>query len=434
MVWIKVCVYFCHHFQLLHLVFLYNIFIFLFQSVIHIAAVWNGRAKQWLVGRKNTWQDLEEKILKNDRIIWIHASSAGEFEQAKPMIEKLKTVYPSHKILISFFSPSGYNIARTYTKADYIFYLPLDTAHNAKRFIKVVNPRLAIFIKYDFWYHYLNSLHQMQVPLLLVSAVFRKNQAFFKWYGGFYRKMLFYFNQIFVQDEDSLELLQNTGLKNSQLSGDTRFDRVIEIAENFQEIPLIKEFLSGNKAIVAGSTWSGDEKLLKDAFVSLSTIKLILAPHEINTPHIKQIQDDFPKAVLYSEIKNNPSHSADKRVLIIDNVGILSRLYYYATIAFIGGGFTKDGIHNCLEAAVYGKPVVFGTNYEKYREAKELIETGGAFSVSTPVEFAKLIQSLLMEDKFYEEARTRAYTYITQQRGATKKIMNYIQENRLLTN
>jgi 3-deoxy-D-manno-octulosonic-acid transferase len=434
MVWIKVCLYFCdHQLQSLYLVFLYNIFIFLLKSGIQIAATWNDKAKQWLTGRKKIWQELEEKNVNNESIIWIHASSAGEFEQAKPVIEKLKLSYPSYKVLVSFFSPSGYNVAGNYSGAEYIFYLPVDTAANAQRFIKLINPRLVVFIKYDFWYHYLNTLYKMQIPLLLVSAVFRQQQSFFKWYGGFYKSMLSYFKQLFVQDKESLQLLQKNGFNNSQLSGDTRFDRVAEIVGNFKEVPLIKEFIGTNKVIVAGSTWPDDEKLLKDSLPSLPNLKLILAPHEIHSQHIKQIQNEFPNAILYSELKHASSFT-NKQVLIIDNVGMLSRLYFYGTITYIGGGFTKDGIHNCLEAAVYAKPVVFGPNYKKYREANELIEIGGAFSVATFQELIKIIEKLLMEDKFYNEACSKAHSYIAEQQGATQKIMNYIQENRLLTN
>ena len=387
-----------------------------------------------MAGRKNIWHELEETISKNEPLVWVHASSAGEFEQAKPVIEKLKLNYPSYKILVSFFSPSGYNIARTYTIADHIVYLPLDTALNAERFIRLINPSLVVFVKYDFWYHYLTKVCRLQIPLLLISAVFRENQSFFKWYGGFYRKMLFYFKQIFVQDKESLQLLQKNGINKTQVNGDTRFDRVAEIAGNFKEIPLIKEFIGHNKAIVAGSTWPGDENLLKQSLGSLSKIKLILAPHEINEQHLKQIQNQFPDSALYSELKENPARSVNKQVLIIDNVGMLSRLYYYATVAYIGGGFTKDGIHNCLEAAVYGKPVVFGSNYLKYREAEDLIEAGGAFSVATAKEFESLLQGLIINDKEYEEVGNASRLFINNRRGATQKIMNYIQENRLLTN
>jgi 3-deoxy-D-manno-octulosonic-acid transferase len=410
---------------------LYNIFIFLFKIGISITSIWNTKAKQWLQGRKNIWRELEEKISKNDRIIWIHSSSVGEFEQAKPLIENLKKEYPAYKILASFFSPSGYHASKNYKHTDYIFYLPTDTARHARRFIQIVNPSLVVFVKYDFWYHYLQTIHDKKIPLLLISAVFNKRQAFFKWYGALYQKMLFFFSQVFVQDKASLNILQQHGMKKSQLSGDTRFDRVAAVAENFQEVPFIKDFISNKEVIVAGSTWPGDESLLKEIRNS-TKIKLIIAPHEIHDHRIKSLQQEFEGALLYSQLKNDSNSNAG--VLIIDNVGMLSRLYHYATIAYVGGGFTKDGIHNILEAAVHAKPVVFGPNHKKYREAWELIECGGGFSVSTPAQFKNLIENLLEDKSLYQKACKKAVEYTNSKKGATQKIMTYIQENRLLTN
>ena len=433
MVWIKVCLYFCHHLQLLYLVLLYNIFIFLFQAGIRLSSIWNAKAQQWLAGRKDVWEELEKAISKDDKWVWIHASSAGEFEQAKPIIEKLKTSVPSYKILVSFFSPSGYSIAGKYSATDHITYLPVDTPNNADRFIKLINPVLVVFIKYDFWYHYLTTLRKMKIPLLLVSAVFRKDQSFFKWYGSFYRKMLFCFTQIFVQDKRSLDLLHANGIKHARVSGDTRFDRVWEIAAAGEILPLIKEFIGQAQSVVAGSTWPDDEKLLRKALASFPKLKLIIAPHEIHAEHINQIQTDFPEAILYSQLKNKTGSSHNKRVLIIDNVGLLSRLYRYATITYVGGGFTRDGIHNCLEAAVYGKPVLFGPNYKKYQEAKELIEFRGGFSVTAAEEITQLVEGLLKDNKKFEEVCSNAASYIETRRGATQKIINYIHENRLLT-
>jgi 3-deoxy-D-manno-octulosonic-acid transferase len=288
-----------------------------------------------------------------------------------------------------------------------------------------------VFLIYDFCYHYLKTFIVKKIPLVLISAVFNKRQAFFKWYGALYQKMLFFFSQVFVQDKASLNILQQHGMKKSQLSGDTRFDRVAAVAENFQEVPFIKDFISNKEVIVAGSTWPGDESLLKEIRNS-TKIKLIIAPHEIHDHRIKSLQQEFEGALLYSQLKNDSNSNAG--VLIIDNVGMLSRLYHYATIAYVGGGFTKDGIHNILEAAVHAKPVVFGPNHKKYREAWELIECGGGFSVSTPAQFKNLIENLLEDKSLYQKACKKAVEYTNSKKGATQKIMTYIQENRLLTN
>ena len=413
------------------MVLLYNSFILFFQIVIRIAAIWNAKAKDWLRGRKNIWEKLPVQA-KDASIIWVHASSAGEFEQAKPLIENLKKTYPSYKILITFFSPSGYKVSGNYNAADLKFYLPVDTASNAKRFIELVNPCLVVFVKYDFWFHYLHTLHKKKIPLLLISAVFREEQAFFKWYGNFYKKMLHFFLQIFVQDQSSLTLLQKKGIHNCRLSGDTRFDRVAAISSGSMEIPFIKEFISESNVMVAGSTWPGDEDLLKKLVLS-SQIKLVIAPHEIDVHNIERIKKDFKGAVLYSALTNNEEYS-NATVLIIDNVGMLSRLYYYATITYVGGGFTKDGIHNILEAAVHAKPVLFGPNYKKYREAAELKEQGGGFSINTADDLKNLTAMLLTNHEYYRQTCKRSMDYINSKRGATDKIMSYIQENRLLTN
>ena len=413
--------------------FLYNIFIIVFEIAVKIAAIGNAKAKQWVEGRKNTWQQLKKQVSSNEPLIWIHASSAGEFEQAKPLIEELKKNYPYYKVLVTFFSPSGYNVAKNYSPADYTFYLPVDTTRNARCFIEAINPSIVIFVKYDFWYHYLLTIHNKKIPLLLISSVFRKEQTFFKWYGGFYKNMLGFFTQIFVQDKFSFEILQKNGITHITLSGDTRFDQVHAIASNFIEIPFIKEFIGSNKVLVAGSTWPDDESLLKETLGSFSELKLLIAPHEIHEQHIQAIQKQFPGSVLYSEMKNNVANN-HATVLIIDTVGLLSKLYHYATVAYVGGGFTRDGIHNVLEAAVYAKPVLFGPNYKKYKEGKDLIEVKGGFSVTTPGQLKKILEIILHEHESYEDVAQAAHTYIYNNIGATKKIMDYIQENRLLTN
>lgn len=381
----------------------------------------------------------------------MHCSSAGEFEQGKPLIEALKKNYPHIKLLVSFFSPSGYGVAKNYPYADYITFLPLDTRKNAERFVRTLNPSLVIFIKYEFWYHHLRGAAFRHIPVILASAVFRKDQVFFKPYGRFFRQILFLFRHIFVQDTASLALAKSIGVTDCTISGDTRFDRVAKIKEAFNEVELIGHFIDGKKVIVAGSTWAGDEELLAAYAKEYPEIKLILAPHEINVKHINRLQSIFPDVLLYSHLTGKPLHASgptkthkkvaepnrdelrDKQVLITDSVGLLSRLYQYADVSYVGGGFTKDGIHNILEAAVWSKPVVFGPNYKKYREAAELIEAGGGFSVSSPAEIKKLLNDFFSNENYLNAAGIKAGGYIEGNTGATEHVIRYIQENRLLT-
>lgn len=407
----------------------YNIFIQFYRFAIRLAALGNKKAAAWIEGRKEVFPSLKKYIRPGEPVIWMHCSSAGEFEQGKPVIEALKKAYPKKKILVSFFSPSGYAVAENYPHADIITYLPLDTRKNAEQFYQLLKPELVIFVKYEFWYHHLSVAAFHHVPLVLISAVFRKEQAFFKRYGKFYKQMLFLFRHIFVQDKASLDLLQAAGIAHCSISGDTRFDRVATIAGSFSDIPFLKEFAAGSKLMVAGSTWQGDEEVLADYLKHTNDVKLVIAPHEINEKHIDQVQELFSDAVLFSGYTGQAC-----RVLIIDSVGLLSRLYHYATVTYVGGGFTKDGIHNILEAAVWGKPVIFGPNYQKYREAKELIAAGGAFSFATKEEFKHLADDLLSNESHLQEGSLKAKAYIRENTGATAKIMATIQEKRLLTN
>jgi 3-deoxy-D-manno-octulosonic-acid transferase len=391
-----------------------------------MASFWNEKARLWVEGRKEVFAFLEKSLLPTDRIIWIHCSSAGEFEQGKPVIEKLRLEYPDHKILISFFSPSGYKVALGYKYADLICYLPLDTPTNATKWLHTLHPELVIFVKYEFWYHYLKALYTSEIPTLLISAVFRQSQVFFKRYGAFYRRILTFFQTIFVQDQLSRDLLQQIEIQNVDISGDTRFDRVVTIAEQFEELPGIAAFIKSEPVLVAGSTWEDDE----DCLATINDLKLILAPHEINEAHLATIERKFPGSQRYSRFLETGKAG---RVLIIDNIGMLSRLYHYATLAYIGGGFTKDGIHNILEAAVYGKPAIIGPNYAKYREAVELIDRGAAFSLAQKQGLANLINSLIKEPEKYRQSGRLGYDYVQEHRGATVKIVSFIQENRLLT-
>lgn len=416
----------------LRVLFFYNIFIRLYALAIAIASLWNNKAAQWKKGRQNLWQALEQTFSKPHALVWIHAASAGEFEQAKPVIEALKKQYPQHKILVSFFSPSGYPAGKKFKVADYVFYLPLDTKENAERFIDITKPQLVIFIKYDFWYHYLKTVHDKKIPLLLVSAIFRKEQTFFKAHGAFYKSMLHFFTQLFVQDEASATLLKEHEIAHVTVAGDTRFDRVLRIANAAEAVPLIEQFTEGRPTLIAGSTWPADEALLHGVLKKFDSLNIIIAPHEVNAAHITQLKKLFQNPMLFSQLLNG-ANAGGARVLVIDSMGLLSRIYRYATITYIGGGFGR-GIHNTLEAAVWGKPVLFGPNYQKFREARQLIESGAAFSINNETELIEKMGQLLSDAKLLEHSSIAAGNYIKANAGATQKIMDYIQEKRLLTN
>jgi 3-deoxy-D-manno-octulosonic-acid transferase len=416
------------------LLLFYNIFIRLYYWGIRVASLWNKKAAEWIKGRQNLITTLSYTISQDDKIIWMHCSSAGEFEQGKPVIEGLKQFYPRHKLIITFFSPSGFGVAKNYINADYITYIPLDTRENAEDFMKVLQPELIIFIKYEFWFHHLSVAAFHHIPILLVSAVFRENQPFFKKYGGFYRQILFLFRHIFVQDEHSFNLLRSLGISHCSVGGDTRFDRVERLTAEVIEIDMIKIFINRQKVIVAGSTWDGDEKLLAGYLKNDKNVKLILAPHEINNHHLRSVIDRFENPILYSSIDTLETADIVKnQVLVLDSVGLLSRLYSFATLAYVGGGFTKDGIHNILEAAVWGKPVLFGPNYQKYREAEELITAGGGFSVRNAEEMKKLAERLFLSERHLQAVGSTARNYVSANTGATQKILRFIQEKRLLT-
>ena len=389
-----------------------------------------------MTGRKNIFEKLETAFTGNNKVVWVHCASLGEFEQGRPLLEKLRSYYPGYKLLLTFFSPSGYEVRKEYKGADWVFYLPIDGVHNANRFLKIVNPSLVVFVKYEFWYYYLREIKQRNIPLLLVSAIFREDSGYFKWHNGLQRKMLFFFQHVFVQTEASKKMLGSIGLMdNCSVAGDTRFDRVIEIAENSAAIPVIEHFTANKKTIVAGSTWPEDEEILQKTMQSINDplLQLIIAPHEINTEHISQLRKLFPGSILFSEIKNDNKQTASGNILIIDNIGMLSRLYKYAYITYVGGGFGK-GIHNTLEAAVYGKPVLFGPVYYKFNEAVDLISTGGAISINDTEDCILSIQKLLQDQKVYQRSSENARKYVYSNKGATEKVMHFIQENRLLTN
>jgi 3-deoxy-D-manno-octulosonic-acid transferase len=343
--------------------------------------------------------------------------------------------------LLTFFSPSGYESVKNYPGADWIFYLPMDGHKNAKRFMELVNPALVIFVKYEFWYYYLKKIKYSNIPILLISALFRKDMSFFKWYGGLQRKMLSRFDHLFVQNEASKKLIDDLGLSAiCGVSGDTRFDRVVEIAKKIEPIPVIEQFIDNHKTIIAGSTWKEDEVVLQKAFLSLnnSLLKLIIAPHDVSAPHLNEIKKLFPEAVFFSDLDASNQQPTTRNVLVIDNIGMLARLYKYAFITYVGGGLRKMGVHNVLEAAVYDKIVLMGPYFEKYSEAVELVKSGGGIPFNNikkdGVLLKELIEVLMVNEKEYQIHSKAAGDFVRANGGATEKIISYIQENRLLTN
>ncbi len=382
------------------------------------------------MGRRQIFDKLQAAIPSHAKIIWMHCASVGEFEQGRPIIERLKTLYPEYKILLTFFSPSGYVATQNYKGADWIFYMPLDGSIRSKRFLEIVQPRLVIFVKYEFWFYYLKKIKYRNIPIILVSALFTEKMSFFKWYGQLQRKMLTRFDRVFVQNENSKKLLDAIGLSAiTTVAGDTRFDRVLEIASKWEPLPKIDFFIGDCKTIVAGSTWPEDEELLCNYLSGHkeNSIKLILAPHEIDEKHLEGLRKLFPAAVFYSEFTEDPNVQSKANCLIIDNIGMLSRLYKYGTINYVGGGLSATGVHNVLEAAVYGKPVVFGKNYSEYAEAVELIGKKGGLVFENNSALKNTLLSLFKDMKLYNEASKSCFQFVKENAGATNIILSYIR-------
>ena len=419
---------------------IYRLFIWLYPKIVWLLSFSNQKARLWIVGRRGLFKKLSAVFHTNDSpVIWMHCASLGEFEQGLPVLEALRKQYPHHKILLTFFSPSGYEIRKDYAGVDHVFYLPMDSPSHASRFLNIVQPSLILFVKYEFWYYYLQETRHRNIPLLLVSGIFRKDQLFFKWYGGVNRKMLSFFSYLFVQNQASAGLLKSIGYdENVMISGDTRFDRVISIANNFEPITIIDQFCKDQAVIVAGSNWTDDDEELDHFANTHPSIKFIIAPHAIEEERLQECLTLYKHSILYSVYERSQREGINipdnMNVLIIDNVGMLSRLYHYATICYIGGGFGDDGIHNALEAAVYGKPVVFGPVYDKYIEAEELVDRGGAFSVDDALQLESLLKQLLENNEMYASAAEVSGQYVWEKAGASAKVMAYIQEKRLLTN
>ncbi len=392
-----------------------------------LTAMWNKKAAKWVEGRKDLLERIESTIDKNADIAWFHCASLGEFEQGRPVLEQFKKDYPNYKILLTFFSPSGYEIRKNYPHADYIFYLPADTQENAIRFVEAVNPKIALFVKYDFWFNFIQTLHDKNIPIVYVSAVFRPDQHFFKPKGKWFLEKLKLVNLFFVQGKDSLRLLNKHGITQVEIVGDTRFDRVIEIASKPQKFPLIEQFKGERKLIIAGSTWAKDNLMMtllikkrEDEF------KYIIVPHEIDAVEIEKLIGKIElNCVLFSQLNEENVKNAD--VIIVDTIGQLAHLYQYADLAYVGGGFDK-GIHNILEPAAFHIPILFGPNFQKFQEAGDLTNVGGAFAVYAFRNINHKINDLFFEESQLEAARGRVATYMQENTGATTKIMERLKE------
>jgi 3-deoxy-D-manno-octulosonic-acid transferase len=405
----------------------YQLGVNIYWFVIRCFALFNDKARRFINGRKN-WKTSLQALRKFDaKYIWIHCASLGEFEQGRPFIEEIKRKYPQYSICLTFFSPSGYEIRKNYELADIVFYLPKDSASNAKAFLEILKPEISVFVKYEFWFHYLNQLQKYSIPSFLISGIFRENQIFFKPWAGFFRNMLQMYKHIFVQDEASLLRLKKIGVLHASIAGDTRFDRVWEITKEDCDMPIFDQFVNNDFCIVAGSTWPQDETILEALLKNNAELKLILAPHETAEQHIQQIEQRFKDIPFIRLSDGKPEEINQYRVLIIDSIGLLSKLYRFGKIAYIGGGFGK-GIHNTLEAACYGLAVIFGPNYQKFKEARDLLKLGAAFSVNNETELIQTVHNIRKENQF-QRAGKISLNYISQKRGATQKILQGLEKN-----
>ncbi len=402
---------------------LYSLLIRFYLAGVWLASFFSPKARQWVDGRKGLFKKMAEAAPRSGKIAWFHCASLGEFEQGRPVIEKFRKDFPEYHILLTFFSPSGYEIRKNYPGADHIFYLPPDTPNNVKRFLELWDPQLAVFVKYEFWFNFIHGLHKRNIPVVLVSAIFRPGQHFFRFYGGWFRKQLGKFSAVFVQDQASLDLLGKAGINNARISGDTRFDRVFEVSRAPMNFPEVEKFAFGKTVMVCGSTWSADEQLLLPLMNNEQLdMKFIIAPHEIREESIKKLQENLRvKSARYSLVKGPVPE--ETRVLIINRIGMLSQLYQYGQMAYIGGGFGR-GIHNILEAATFGLPVFFGPHYQKFSEARELISRQGAFSVRESRHLEEKVKSFLADQAVFSKAAETCRNYVKEKKGATRIIMD----------
>ncbi len=418
------------HWLLVIQVALYDLVVGAYFLGIKIAGLWDEKAKKWSAGRVGVFEKEYTKIsaqrTDSQKLVWMHCASLGEFEQGRSVLESVRKKHPTVQILLTFFSPSGYEIRKDYPVANWVAYLPADTVSNVNKFLKMVRPDLVIFVKYEFWYHYLASLYKQRIPVLLISSIFREQQPFFKWFGGLHRRMLMCFDQVLVQDTRSLELLNNIGIENASIAGDTRVDRVAELATNSIELPLLKDFCLNHKVMVCGSTWPADEAILYPVFSEpkYSDWKFILAPHDVQLAHLQAIASKLTLPFTwYSKLG---SSSGENRLLVVDNIGLLSSIYQFGDIAYIGGGFGQ-GIHNTLEPAAYGLPILFGPKYQKFEEAKWMVKHGGAFTVQNEQELQNVFYQLNDSEARISAGRIAKF-YIESSTGGTAKVHLLIED------
>lgn len=415
------------------MIFFYRLSILLYAFALRVASLFNPKAKLFIDGRKDLLLKIKAQMGNELRPrIWMHCASLGEFEQGRPVLDALRLKYPQYAIVLTFFSPSGYQVMKKYKGADYVYYLPIDLADNAKQFVLNINPALAVFIKYDLWYYYLEELHKRKIPAILIDAIFRNQQGFFKWYGAVQRDMLKLLTHIFVQNESSANLLHSIGISNVTVAGDTRFDRVLSVAQSIAPIDKIQQLTARFKLIIAGSTWAEDEEMLASILPSLPPDwKLIIVPHDVDEPRILSVEKRFSGRI--KRWSNWQGATMDKQVLVIDTIGILLKLYRYSNVAWIGGGLGKDGVHNVLEAAVYGVPCAYGPIHEKYQEAVELVQNNGAVCCSTAEQFQAFLHKIMKEQAYAASLSDAAQKYVSSRGGATPVIIDYLEEKNWLS-
>ena len=407
---------------------MYNLAIYLYLLGVAIYSLFNEKVRKMWRGERDAFRILREQVAPNARYVWFHAASLGEFEQGRPLMEQMKREHPDIKILLTFFSPSGYEVRKNYEGADIICYLPLDTITNARRFLRTVRPEMAFFIKYEFWYNYLHILKHRHVPVYSISSIFRDGQVFFRWYGRQYGKVLKCFTHFYVQNEKSKELLGKIGLTNVTITGDTRFDRVLQIKEQAKQLPIIEQFTKGQKVFIAGSSWQPDEEIFIKYFSEHRDWKMVIAPHVIGEDHLQQIEKllEGRKVVRYSDVSENSKALEDAEALIINCFGLLSSIYHYADVTYVGGGFGV-GIHNTLEAAVWDVPVIFGPNNEKFQEAQGLKACEGGFEITNYEDFERLMNRFESDADYLKNAGQQAGNYVKQLSGATKRILSDVK-------
>lgn len=412
------------------MVFLYDLTTKIFFWSVGLVAMFSPKAKKLKVGQKNLVSHIRSTFISNKKqVIWVHAASLGEFEQGRPVMEAIKREFADAAIVLTFFSPSGYEVRRNYHGADYVYYLPFDGRSNAASFLKTINPSLGIIIKYEFWYHYITCAHSMGIPLISISSIFKPTQPFFKFYGGLHRKMLLALDHFFVQNEQSAELLRGIGISNCTVSGDTRYDRVNDQVKIAQQLPIVEQFINGKATLVAGSTWPDDmEMLLPILFKNKSRYKAVIAPHEISPDSTAKLKASLPRSIQYSECSLSTQFS-NYDYLIIDNVGMLAAIYGYATLAYVGGGL-HGGLHNTLEAAAWGIPVIFGKHGKnsKFQEAADLLTNGGGFEVVNSAEFEGIFGQLMADEPLRKAVSESAKRQVLSNLGATGHIMDYIRK------